>query len=264
MDTLINHNRIKIFPSADDLFADAAADFVRRARHAVTATGQFTVVLSGGNTVKSFFDALTAIESSQQTIPWQQIKFFFGDERYVAADDAASNYHTAQTYLFSKVPVSAENIYRIPTELGDPTLTANSYEVSLRKAFNLQPDEFPKFDLVYLGLGEDAHTASLMPFSAVVKTYSGQLDPDKNLSLVTSIWVEQLKMYRITLTPPAINHSDAICFLVTGANKASAVRQTLQGSFEPEKYPAQLIECADKGKIIWWLDEAAAGELEIA
>ncbi|NNM59634.1 MAG: 6-phosphogluconolactonase [Legionellales bacterium] len=253
MDTLvysawsINNNIIKIFSVPQDLFQAVVEDFAQRANTAVTAKGFFTVVLSGGNTPKLFFDALV---ESKLSIPWHQIKFFFGDERYVPANDERSNYYMAQKHLFSNVPVPAENIYRIPTEFNDPKIAAENYEMIIRKVFNLKNNEFPKFDLIYLGLGEDAHTASLMPFSEIVENKNSDI-------IVASLWVPELNMYRITLTPKAINHSTCICFLVTGQRKASAVWHTLKGPFHPQQYPAQLIQCKS-GKTIWYLDQAAA------
>lgn len=268
MDTLI-------FPHSADLFRVAAENFAQRAIAAVVANNVFTVVLSGGGTAQFFFDALVENERyHQQRVPWERIKFFFGDERYVSADDPQSNYYSAKEHLFSKISVPAENIYRIPTEFKDPKIAAEKYEMTICTAFNLKKNEFPKFDLVYLGLGEDAHTASLMPESDVVKSaslraaaqqFSGDIVPTlddarNDYSLVAALWVPQLKMHRITLTPDAINHSGCVCFLVTGANKASAVAQTLSGPFDPQRYPAQLIQCADEN-IIWYLDQEAAEKL---
>ncbi len=161
-----------------------------------------------GNTPKTFFDTLTQIKLYKESIPWSQIKFFFGDERYVPAEDAQSNYHMAYEHLFSKVPVLSENIYRMPTNAKEPEVAAKEYEITLRKTFNIKENEFPRFDLLYLGLGDNAHTASLMPFSEVLMI--------KNNQLVASLWVQELKMFRLTLTPPAINHASNIIFLVTG------------------------------------------------
>ncbi len=247
----INKNQeIKIFASPDELFHAAAEDFTQRALHAVDAKGVFTVVLSGGNTPKSFFDALTENKFCQEKTPWDKIKFFFGDERYVPADDSASNYHMAYEHLFSKVPVVKKNIYPIPTDLHDPKDTAKNYEATLRKVFQIKYHEFPRFDLVYLGLGENGHTASLMPFSEVLTPPADQL--------VASLWVPELKMYRITLTSSAINNSLCIIFLVEGEKKVSAVYEVLEGAANPERYPAQLIH---NGKTIWYLDQAAAKKL---
>ncbi|HVV69339.1 MAG TPA: 6-phosphogluconolactonase [Gammaproteobacteria bacterium] len=252
MDTVINHALLHILPDAISLFEAAAEDFAQRAIQAVSKKQQFNVVLSGGETPQLFYDTL--VKNSQTTkIPWQKIKFFFGDERYVAADDSASNYHSAYVHLFSKLPVLTENIYPMPTDLKDPSLAALQYEQTLRQVFN---SELPIFDLVYLGLGADAHTASLMPNSEVVKNYI-EVGTSK---LVEALWVEKLQMYRLSLTPPALNNSQCVCFLVKGEDKAPAVKEVLRGSFDPSQFPAQLIRCAG-GETIWYLDEKAARSL---
>lgn len=245
-------SEVKLFSHSEALFLSAAKDFTHRANAVVDAKGEFTVVLSGGNTPKYFFDTLTKIQAYRDNIPWQKIKFFFGDERYVPADHPKSNYHMAFEYLFSKVPVLKENIYRIPTEFKDPIDAAKDYELTLRKVFHIKNNEFPQFDLLYLGLGEDAHTASLMPFSDVLFMNKHQL--------VTSVWVSEQKNHRITLTPLAINHSENIIFLVIGENKASAVGHVLEGPPEPQRYPAQLIHGMNN-KTMWYLDKAAASQL---
>ena len=116
----------------------------------------------------------------------------------------------------------SENIHRIPTEFAAPELAAVDYESTLRKVFNIADKAIPKFDLVYLGLGEDAHTASLMPSSDVVREYIKSNNSDQQLAAAT--WVDKLDMYRITLTPSAINHSECIIFLVEGQNKARCTR----------------------------------------
>jgi 6-phosphogluconolactonase len=254
------HREINILPNSKDLFQSAAEDFTQRAVAAVDAKGSFTVVLSGGSTPAFFFDALTENEFFKEQIPWGQILFFFGDERYVPADNVESNYHMANEHLFSKVPILAKNIYPILTSFSDPQEAAEDYEFTLRTVFHVKKNEFPTFDIVYLGLGEDAHTASLMPLSNVVMTFSKNKMLEKNYQLVASLWVPTLKMNRITLTPSAINHSECVCFLVTGSNKATAVWKTIEGPFEPQHTPAQLIHCIH-GKTIWYLDQAAATKL---
>ncbi len=237
----------KIFPNSDDLFHAAAIDFSNRAISAVQDRGIFKVVLLGGQSAKFFFNALTNIPFCKKHTPWNRIQFFFGDERYVPSNDLRSNYHTAYTYLFSKLPVLQENIYPIPTQAENPKQAALVYESTIKK--------FLKFDLIYLGLGENGHTASLMPLSEVVTAPSDKL--------VASLWVPELKMNRITLTPFTINQVECIIFLVTGQNKALAVWEVLKGARQLahiQKYPAQLIECIH-GKTIWYLDQGAAQKL---
>ncbi|MDR3491394.1 MAG: 6-phosphogluconolactonase [Gammaproteobacteria bacterium] len=259
MVTLTNNIEIKIFPTANDLFQFGANDFKNRAIAAVNAKGNFSVVLAGGNTPKLFFDILTSVEDYKKNIPWQQIQFFFGDERYVSSADEKSNYHTAYEHLFSKVPVNSKNIFRMPTELDNSEDVAKSYEQTLRQTFKIKDDAFPDFDLVYLGLGDNAHTASLMPSSDLVKHFVNHSLTNNN-QLVASLYVSELNMNRITLTPPAINNAKAIIFLVTGANKANAVHEVLEEKLDPIHYPAQLIHCI-QGKTIWYLDRLASTTL---
>ncbi len=257
---MMTNQDIKIFPNTHDLFTAAAEDFIQRAIAAVQDKKIFSVVLSGGNTPKEFFDTLTSHPFSS-AIPWQHILFFFADERYVPHQATASNYHMANEYLFSKVPVNPKNIYPIPTHFSDPNEAAKQYEQTIRKVFQLQDAVFPPFDLVYLGLGEDAHTASLMPASEIVRHFSEDISADQNQQLVAALWVPELDMYRVTLTPSAINHGQAIIFLVNGVNKEMAVWNVLKGPREPMCFPAQLIHCID-GKTTWYLDQVAAKKLK--
>ena len=262
MDTIKSEKIIKIFANPNDLFHFAAKDFKQRAITSVNEKGLFSVVLAGGNTPKLFFDILTD-EYYKNSIPWQQIQFFFGDERFVPSNNVKSNYHMAYEHLFSKVSVKPENIYRIKIEFNNPKDAAKNYEHTLRKIFHSKNDAYPQFDLVYLGLGEDAPTASLMPCSDVVQRYTEDSSTEKNNQLVASLFIAASNLYRITLTPSAINHSQDIIFLVTGASKADAVRAVLEGQADPLHYPAQLIHGVHK-KTLWYLDQAAAGKLSIA
>lgn len=251
---MTNNQEVKIFATPTELCQFAAKDFSRRAIAAVADKGAFSVVLSGGNTPKLFFDTLTKEKSK---IPWGEIHFFFGDERYVPMNDIESNYHMAVEHLFSKVPVNPENIYRIPTEFNDPNDAAKKYEKTIRKVFHIRDNDPPQFDLVYLGLGVNAHTASLMPFSDIVRYYAKNPSPDEDDSLVSALFASEINMHRITLTPTAINHAEAIIFLVTGKTKANAVADVFGDKINPILYPAQLIESVN-GKTIWYLDKAAA------
>ena len=262
MAAMTKNNEIRIFSDAMDLFRFAANDFKQRAISAVKQKGIFSVVLAGGDTPKLFFDVLTGDADYKNNIPWHQIQFFFGDERYVPSDNIKSNYHMAYEHLFSKIPINPGNVYRIPTEFSDPKDAAKDYQQTLRKVFHLQNNAFPQFDLLYLGLGDNAHTASLMPCSDVVKHYAENSLPDKNNQLVTSLFDTDSNMYRITLTPIAINNGLNIIFIATGTDKATAVWEVLEGQVDPLHYPAQLIHCVDK-KTIWYLDQAASERLSI-
>lgn len=257
---MTEYQEITVFPEPDALFQFAANDFKNRAIAAVAEKGNFSVVLAGGNTPKAFFDVLTSVEEYKKHIPWPLIQFFFGDERYVPADHEESNYHMADLHLFSKVPIDPSNIYRIPTEFKDPKIAAKHYENTLRKTFHISDQAFPLFDLVYLGLGDNAHTASLMPLSELVKHFAEKTSLESSHQLVATLSVSESILKRITLTPNALNHGRVIIFLATGASKATAAWEVLEGKSDPEQYPAQLIRSVH-GKTIWYLDQLAAAKL---
>ena len=260
MVSMMQDNDIKIFPNEDDLCQFSALDFSRRAQEAVRLKGFFSVVLSGGNTPKLFFDALSHSDYCIKNTPWEHIRFFFGDERYLPSDDINSNYHTANAYLFSKVPVNRNNIYRIPTEFDDPKDAAIAYEKTLRQVFQMKDQGMPSFDLIYLGLGDNSHTASLMPFSDIVKYYTENPLSKTSHRLVDTLFVPETNMHRITLTPNAINNSQAIIFMVAGVKKAAAVWNVLAGDRDPLNYPSQLIHGLHE-KTTWYLDKLAAEQL---
>lgn len=253
MDSLIGNattKPLRLFSSVTDLFHTAAEDFSMRSAKIIEQKGSCNVVLSGGNTPKFFFDALIKVKKK---ISWDKIRFFFGDERYVPLDDPQSNYNTAQKFLFSKVPIPAKNIYPIPTNLATAEACAQQYEKTLRELFHLQDFQWPPFDMTYLGMGDNGHTASLMPFSDLLKRY---LEGPPMPTMVASLWVESLNMYRVTLTPPAINHSAYIAFLVEGETKAAALKKVIEHKKNPLEYPAILIKNA-----VWYVDQAAGNLL---
>ncbi len=253
------NDEIIVYQTTDELFEAMAKNFTDRANTAVAKKGHFFVALSGGNTPKLFFDTLSSLDYCLQKTPWKQIHFFFGDERYVPSDDVESNYYTANSYLFTKVPIERQHIYRVRTEIAVPEEAALDYEKTIRRVFNVN-QVLPSFDLVYLGLGDNAHTASLMPSTDLVNYYANDPSSRHNPKVVDALFVPALNMYRITFTPPAINHSNAIIFMVTGQNKAGAVWNVLEGPSNPIQFPAQLIHCLH-AKTLWSLDKEAAEKL---
>ena len=228
--------------------AEAAADrFVQIASQAVDAKGRFSVALAGGSTPKRVYELL-ASDEYRNRVDWPKAHIFFGDERCVPPDHNDSNYRMAAATLLSRVPVPVENVHRITGE-GDAVANARLYEDELRAYFD--HEEWPEFDLVMLGMGDDGHTASLFPETTALKETS---------AWVTSNWVEKFKVFRITLTAPAINHAAHVMFLVTGAGKALRLPEVLRGPREPERLPSQLIS-PESGSLEWLLDRAAAANL---
>jgi 6-phosphogluconolactonase len=235
-----------------DLFQAAAEEVIRAATEAIAERGRFTIALSGGSTPRNLYTLIAANASAN--LPWAQMFFFWGDERHVPPDDADSNYRMAQETLLSKVPVPPGNVFRIPAENPDATAAAEAYEQTLRKFFALAPGEVPRFDLILLGLGPDGHTASLFPETAALGETS---------RLVVANWVEKLNASRITLTLPVLNAARCVAFLVSGADKAAVVHEVLEGNAPAEKYPSRLVQPSE-GKLIWFVDRAAASELSAA
>jgi 6-phosphogluconolactonase len=257
----LKNNELNILPDSANLFKVIADDFMQRAVKAVKEKGLFTAVLAGGNTPKKLFTLLTT-EPYKSGVPWDKIVFFFGDERYVPEDQPNNNFFMAHQYLFNHVHVQRVNVFEIPTEYEDPNDAAKDYADTLRSVLNVSANQIPQFDLIYLGLGSDAHTASLIPHTDLVKSYAQSADGGNKNQIVAAIWVPALNMYRITLTPPILNNADSIIFFLEGNEKAEAVWQILQGPYDPVTYPAQLIKPIKKS-LVWFMDQAAAAKLKL-
>ncbi|MGC1962604.1 MAG: 6-phosphogluconolactonase [Candidatus Sulfotelmatobacter sp.] len=242
---------VRRLTTPQDLFQAAADEVLRAATHAVAERGRFTIALSGGSTPRSMYTLIAA--NASVTLPWDRMFFFFGDERHVPPDDPESNYRMANESLLAKVPVPPANVFRIPAENPDAE-AAEMYEQTLRKFFALAAGEFPRFDLILLGIGPDGHTASLFPETVALQ---------EKTRLVVANWVEKLNTSRITLTLPVLNHARCIAFLVSGIDKAAALHEVLEGKAPGEKYPSKLVQPSE-GKLIWFVDRAAASELSTA
>jgi 6-phosphogluconolactonase len=235
-----------------DLFQAAADEVLRAAAAAIAQRGRFTIALSGGSTPRNMYALIAANAST--SLPWEKMFFFWGDERHVPPNDPESNYRMANEALLSKVPVPPANIFPVPTENPDADAAARAYEETLRRFFAVSPGDFPRFDLILLGLGPDGHTASLFPETAALREKS---------RLVVANWVEKMKTSRITFTLPVLNAARCVAFLVSGADKAPALHEVLEGKAPGEKYPSKLVHPTD-GKLIWFVDRAAASELSTA
>ncbi len=243
---------IRITGGKEELYREAAAEFIRLSRDAVELKGLFTVALSGGSTPAGLFELLADEKDSfRGHLPWQETHFFFGDERHAGPEDPGSNFFMAHSSMLSKVPVPESNVHRIEGENPDAYAAARDYEKVLIRAFRLKNRQLPRFDLVLLGMGADGHTASLFPGTGVLS---------ERERLVGAVRLESTGTYRITLTPPVLCHAACIIFLVSGKEKAEALRSVLQGDFRPEKFPAQLVR-PHNGRILWIVDSGAAGLL---
>ncbi|HEU4931877.1 MAG TPA: 6-phosphogluconolactonase [Pyrinomonadaceae bacterium] len=237
---------IKIFPDSQDLARAGAEHFVTRSLEAVEQRGTFTVALSGGSTPKLLFELLAdPNEPYRNQTPWANIHFFWSDERHVPPDHAESNYRMAYEAMLSRVPVTKNNVHRVPGENPNAAEAASQYEQTL---IETTQQSLPQLDLILLGLGPDGHTASIFPGSEVLH---------ETKRLVAAPWVEKFQTYRITMTLPLLNNGASVVFLVSGSEKAKIVKEVFEG---PQKYPAQAVK-PTKGELLWMLDNDAASEI---
>lgn len=233
-----------------DAVARGAADLLVHLQQAERAEEHFNIALSGGSTPRAFHRVLAAPPYHDQ-IDWESMQYFWGDERFVPPDDPESNYRMARETLLINVPVTSDQVHRVPTERGDPPLVAELYEADIRRAMNILPAQMPRFNLILLGMGPDGHCASLFPHTDALHVYD---------RLVTANFVPKLRANRITFTVPVINNAAAVVFLVAGADKADALAAVLEGPRDPETYPSQLV-APENGSLHWLVDRAAAARL---
>ena len=238
---------IKVFANAEELSRGAAEFFALQAKQAHAARGRFSVALSGGHTPERTYRLLSDPALREQ-VAWKHMHVFWGDERCVPADDPQSNQRLARETLLDRVPLPAAQIHPISCDHSAAEAAAR-YETLLRSFF---PDQPPYLDLVLLGLGENGHTASLFPDTAVL---------DEQQRWVAGLHVAGQDFERVTLTAPFINRAATVLFLVTGASKATVLQQVIQGPAAPRDLPAQLIRPLS-GKLHWFIDQDANAQLQ--
>ncbi len=238
---------IRIFRSLSDISRSAGTILVEQSMKAIQERGQFLVVLNGGSTPAGTFQLLAT--GFREKVDWEHIQVFWGDERCVPAGDPESSYGQARDLLLRHVPIPESNIHRIEGELS-PAEAAKDYSMLLQKLAS-PPLAWPRFDLVFLGMGEDGHTASLFPGSP--------LDVSEPVLAVTGQYQDR-PAQRVTLTPPVFNTARRVVFMASGEKKAATLAEVLSDRYNPELYPAQRIDPKD-GKLIWLVDEDAASRL---
>jgi 6-phosphogluconolactonase len=245
---------IRILPDADQLARFAARLFLSRLTLTNSIQVQFTVALSGGSTPKKMFEILGNDERLKTQVRagiWDYVHFFWSDERHVPPDHAESNYKLAYDSMLSPLGIREANIHRIKGELEDAGEAARQYEAEILRDFPVSEGQLPKFDLIFLGMGPDGHTASLFPGTKALQ--------EEN-RLVVSNWVGKFYTERITMTAPLLNNATCVVFLVSGQDKALPLKAVLEGRYEPQQLPAQLVR-PESGKLMWLLDSAAASLL---
>ncbi len=231
------------FEDVEALSRRAADLFLQQAEDALAQRGRFNVALSGGRSPQRMYHLL-AQPPWRERMPWASIHFFWGDERCVAADDPRSNARIVQELLLGHVPARASNVHVIRGQSA-PEAEAARYHQLLHDQLPAAP---PLMDLVFLGLGQDGHTASLFP-------HSPALNEQTHWTVVTAKQGETIR--RISMTAAFINQARMVVFLVFGPDKASILKQVFQGAPDAQPLPAQLIQPTND-RLIWLLDQTAA------
>ena len=242
---------VRILKDPAAVASRAAQEFLRAAVEAVREKESFNVSLAGGSTPKALYSLLVSDPMLRQQVPWDKMYLFFGDERHVGPGHPESNFRMASEAMLAKAPLKPDQVIRIKGEYSDAEEAAREYEQTLATFFKLKDREFPRFDLLLVGMGSEGHTLSLFPGTKA-------LHADGRIAVRN--WVGKLYTDRITLTAPAACSAARIMFLVTGTDKALALKAVLEGPYEPEQLPAQLLQPKD-GKLLWLVDTAAGGML---
>jgi 6-phosphogluconolactonase len=246
----------RILPDSEAVARAAADEFVASADAAEAAGECLSIALSGGTTPAALY-GLLAGEPWAAQVNWKRVHVFWGDERCVPPDHPGSNYRMARESFLDAVPIPPENVHRIRGELPRDE-AAELYERELRAFFGTGGKQGKagktlarSFDLVFLGMGADGHTASLFPGSAAVA---------EQQRWVVGQRVDADPPCRVTLTPAALNAAARVIFLVTGASKAVRLSEVLEGKMRPDLLPAQAIRPTEAG-VLWLVDAAAAAGL---
>lgn len=235
---------IEVLPDKTALVERSQELILSKLHEALESRGEFTIALSGGSTPKPLYEAL-----ANQDLPWSKIHIFWGDERYVAADHQDSNQLMARQAWLDRVDIPSANIHPMPTTSGDPYFDARQHEAELQAFFDTKEGEFPVFDLILLGMGDDGHTASLFP-------HTDALEVQDRLVTVGN----KDGQPRLTFTAPLINHARWVMFVIAGENKRPALEQVFAAQADVFEYPSRLIQ--PQGELWWLLDRSAAEGLE--
>jgi 6-phosphogluconolactonase len=236
----------KSYPDANAAASACATHILSLLEMGLAGDNDATVAFSGGSTPKLMFDVL-----AKAKFDWSRVQVFFVDERNVPPTHADSNYGMAEKHLIQTAHIPHRNVHRIHGELS-PQVAARHYEHEIRDVFQLEDDELPHFDVVHLGMGADAHTASLFPGEPLI---------DDREKIVAAVQVPKLNGWRISLLPGVLLAARHAAVLVAGADKAEAVNKVFRAPYNPAEYPAQIVvHHSRRGS--WFLDAAAARLLE--
>ena len=248
MKTLTNYRpHIEVTSDLGELSMCGLEAFVSQAKIAIENKGKFFVAISGGFTPRSFLELLGS-HSESQSLDWNCIHVFWVDERCVPKDSKWSNYNLAYETFLSKVNIPPQNVHSISTEFSDFEEAAREYEEDMRTVFELEKDNLPVFDLIFLGMGADGHTGSLMPNSyAAIDTSH----------LASVVYVMDQELNRITLTYPVLCAALHLIVMVSGRQKAKMLKEVMISEPDEIKYPIHLLWPVLE-KICWLVDKEAA------
>jgi len=238
--------KVNVFNTTEKIIEALAKLIIEIGKKAILDKNQFTFVLSGGNSPKKLFQLLASADYRNQ-LDYSKVFFFFGDERYVPHNHADSNYLMAKEAMLDALSIPEHRVFKVDTSL-DPATAAQDYERHICEFFN---DE-PVFDFILLGLGDDAHTASIFPNTSLI-----WIDEE----MVKEVYLEHKQVHRISFTAPLINKANHVAFLTFGANKADAIKAVFEQEKHYNKYPAQLIN-PESGNLYWFVDDAAVSKLD--
>jgi 6-phosphogluconolactonase len=236
----------RVSPDIESLSRAALEAVLANMQEAVNLRGRFAIALSGGHTPSKMYALWAQNEKYRTGTPWDRVYVFWGDERFVSADDPLSNYRMTRETLLSHVPIPATNVHPAPTNLPTPQAAAAAYDADLQKFFGDAP---PAFDVTLLGIGPEGHTASLFPGSPAL---------EEKKKWVEAVTVQATPPNRLTFTLPVLNQSRNTYFLAAGEGKKE-ILDALRAETDPahSQYPAARIQPVD-GKLIWFLDEPAS------
>jgi 6-phosphogluconolactonase len=237
---------VLIYNDKESLFSDLAEYILKIGNEAIRERGRFNFVLTGGSSPKTLYQALAT--TYRDRLDWNQVYFFFGDERDVSPENESYNGLMARNAILDPLGIAADHIFYVNTRL-NPQEAAEDYSNAITAHFR---GETPAFDLILLGMGDEAHTASMFPDTDILTNEA---------ATVAAVYVEKLSANRISFTAPLINLANNVAFLVFGSGKAEAVKQVIEPEERnPMLYPAQLIQPIE-GSLTWFLDEDAAALL---
>jgi 6-phosphogluconolactonase len=245
-DMKVHGQNVCVFDRKDDISSFVIETWREVSQKAIERKGLFSVALSGGKTPINLYYQLSGVK---QRLPWEKTHIFLVDERFVPFGHNDSNYRMLKETLLDHIPILSGNIHPIPTERSTPWASAIAYEEDIQIFFNLPSGQYPEFDLILLGIGEDGHTASLFPASPVLKEEG---------HLAAAVILDETRHSRVTLTLPVINHAKHILFLVVGKNKAPVLRKIIDK--EDTSLPASMVH-PHQGELIFAIDREASSQL---